>query len=78
MLLDQAGKQPGFIKLHLQWLSDSYHTYLQDTSVIQHQHVAALYEDSNKFTNLLGTNYNIFQLQSPPMKRWGNMMTLII
>ncbi len=58
--------------MQLQWLGDSYCTYLLDTSVIQeHQHMAAQNEDSNKFTNLLGTNNYILPTSFPIDEEMG-------
>jgi hypothetical protein len=42
VLLDEAGKLPDYIKKRLCWLGDSFRIYLQDTTIIQHQHVSAL------------------------------------
>jgi hypothetical protein len=39
-------------------MGDSYCFYLQDTSVIQHQHIEALTTNSELITKLLGTNHS--------------------
>jgi len=59
VLLDEAGKIPDFIKSRLRWLGDSYRTYLQDTSVIQCQHIDALKSNSDEIMNLFGGNHSI-------------------
>jgi hypothetical protein len=42
VLLDEAGKLPGYIKKHLHWMGDSFWMYLHDTQFIQDQHHKAL------------------------------------
>ena len=57
VLLDEASKSPDFIKsraLH----GNSYCLYLQDTSVIQHQHIEALKTNLILITKLLGPNHS--------------------
>jgi hypothetical protein len=56
VLLNEAGKPPDFIKSRLCYIGDSYPFYLQDISVIQHQHIEALKTNSELITKLLGTN----------------------
>ena len=59
VLLDEAGKSPDFIKYCLRYMGDSYRFYLQDTSIIQHQHIEALKLNSEMITKLLGANRSI-------------------
>ena len=40
--LDEAGKQPDFIKKRLRWVGESYRVYLRDTNKINEQHRDAL------------------------------------
>ena len=40
-------------------MGDSYRFYLQDTSIIQHQHIEALKLNSEMITKLLGANRSI-------------------
>lgn len=58
VLLDEAGKSPDFIKSWLRYMGDSYRFYLQDTAVIQHQHIKALKTNSDLITKLLGPNHS--------------------
>jgi len=58
ILLDEASKSPDFIKFRLRYMGDSYRFYLQDTSVIQHQHIEALKTTSILITKLLGPNHS--------------------
>jgi hypothetical protein len=58
VLLDEAGKSPDFIKSRLRYMGDSYCFYLQDTSVIQHQHIKALKTNLILITKLLGPNHS--------------------
>ena len=58
VLLDEAGESPDFIKSRLRYMSNSYCFYLQDTSVIQHQHIEALKTNSILITKLLGPNHS--------------------
>ncbi len=51
--LDEADKSPDFIKSQLLYMGDSYHFYLRDTSVIEHQHIKALKTNSELITKLL-------------------------
>ncbi len=53
VLLDEAGKSPDYIKKQLHWLGDSFHMYLCDTAVIQHQHINALQTASQAIMDLL-------------------------
>jgi hypothetical protein len=39
-------------------MGDSYHFYLQDTSVIQHQHIEAFTTNTELITKLLGPNHS--------------------
>jgi hypothetical protein len=59
VLLDEAGMTPDFMKSHLHWMGESYRLYLRDTSTLQHKHVNALDKESDKITQLLGSNRNI-------------------
>jgi hypothetical protein len=58
VLLDEAGKSPDFIKSHLRYMGDSYRFYLQETFVIQHQHIKALKMNLILITKLLGPNHS--------------------
>ena len=58
VLLDEAGKSPDFIKSCLHYMGFSYRFYLQDSSVIQHQHIKALKTNSILITKLLGPNHS--------------------
>ncbi len=42
ILLNKAGKPPGYIKKRLRWLGNSFRMYLRDIAIFQHQHVNAL------------------------------------
>jgi hypothetical protein len=42
ILLNEAGKLPGYIKKCLRWMGDSFRMYLRDMCVIQDQHRKAL------------------------------------
>ena len=53
VLLDEAGKSPEYIKKRLRWLGDSFRMYLQDTLVIQHQHVDVLQAASQEVLELI-------------------------
>jgi hypothetical protein len=53
VLLDKAGKLPDYIKKRLRWLGDSFRMYLEDTAIIQHQHVDALLAASQEVMDLI-------------------------
>jgi hypothetical protein len=53
VLLDEAGKLPGYIKKTLCWLGDSFRIYLQDTLAIQLQHVNTLRKASREVMDLI-------------------------
>ncbi len=59
VLLNKAGKLPDCIKSQLRWLGDSYCTYLNDTSVIQRQHIDALKTNSDEIMKLYGRYHSI-------------------
>ncbi len=46
-------KSPDYIKTQLRWLRNSFHMYLCNTSVIQHQHMDALQMASQAIMDLL-------------------------
>ncbi len=56
VLLDEAGRNPNFIKSQLRWMGDSYRLYLRDTTVLQHKHISALDKASDLFSTLFGEN----------------------
>jgi len=59
LLLDEAGMSPVFMTSRLRWMGDSYKLYLRNTLALQNKHVAALKNDSDEVTRLLGNNRNI-------------------
>ena len=56
VLLSEAGKSPDFIKSRLRWLGESYRMYLQDTKVMNAQHLEALEESSAAVMAILQAN----------------------
>jgi hypothetical protein len=59
VLLDEARMTPGFMKSRLQWMGESYCLYLQDTLILQRNHVDAFNKESDKIMRLLGNNQDI-------------------
>ncbi len=57
VLLNKAGMNPDFIKSWLHWMGDSYRLYLQDTAVLQHEHITALDKALDEFFTLFGENW---------------------
>jgi hypothetical protein len=53
VLLNEAGKLPDYIKKRLRWLGDSFRMYVQDTAIIQHQHIDALLAASQEVMDLM-------------------------
>ncbi len=53
VLLDKAGKSPGFCKSHLRWMGESYQLYLCNTLILQQKHVDALDKESSEVVKLL-------------------------
>jgi hypothetical protein len=72
VLLDEAGKSPDFIKSHLRYMGNSYCFYLQDTSVIQHQHIEALKTNWILITKLLQPNHSALPDTVPIEYDMGN------
>ena len=56
VLLDEAGKNPMFIKKRLRWKGDSFMMYLRDTPAIQDDHVRALFPSTNNISDMLSTS----------------------